>query len=381
MHRKWIALLLTLCLGASLCVPAAAGTNHMSNFRKTATYSNQFRDVARGAWYRSAVQTCYEYKLMSGASSTAFKPGSTLSVAEAIAMADRIHSIYTYGSCSLQSGSGSSWYQPFVDYALKNGVIQRGDFDNYTRPVTRAEMAYIFADALPPAELHAVNSIDHLTDVPRGKYYNSILLLYNAGVLTGSSPTCLFRPDDTITRAEAAAISARMAVTKQRRQFALLDAQNLSDVISGLTVYLPGTRETGTEGGTLPAFAALTSSSGLYRCEISAADYATLDTAKDITQLSRGEGKNALSAALSAAGYTMDIPSVSASDVRFATVRAYRYQFKATDSDGKSRLGFGYVFVRDQHLCTVSYLTLRDSTEFRTAIDALTLDGHAWQTV
>ena len=38
---------------------------------------------------------------------------------------------------------------------------------------------------------------------------------------------------------------------------------------------------------------------------------------------------------------------------------------------------FAYAFVRGGKLCTVSYLTVRDSTEFRAAIDALTLDGAA----
>ena len=54
-------------------------------------------------------------------------------------------------------------------------------------------------------EKRMVNRIDHLTDVLQGKYYHSILLLYNAGVLTGSGPECAFRPEATITRAELSA--------------------------------------------------------------------------------------------------------------------------------------------------------------------------------
>ena len=42
---------------------------------------------------------------------------------------------------------------------------------------------------------------------------------------------------------------------------------------------------------------------------------------------------------------------------------------------GTTGCAFAYAFVRGGKLCTVSYLTVRDSTEFRAAIDALTLDG------
>ena len=70
----------------------------------------------------------------------------------------------------------------------------------------------------------------------------------------------------------------------------------------------------------------------------------------------------------------MSIPSVRATEVSFGAVRAYRYEFRATDADGKERLCFGYTFIKDGNLCSVTFLALRDSAEFRTAIDALTLD-------
>ena len=69
------------------------------------------------------------------------------------------------------------------------------------------------------------------------------MLLYNAGVLTGSGPECAFRPEATITRAELSALAARMILPKERKRFVVLDRQDLSDLIGGLTVYLPGSRD------------------------------------------------------------------------------------------------------------------------------------------
>lgn len=365
--RKLTAWMLSLALALTLCAPALAEENHMSNFVQAKTYNQTFKDVWSGAWYAPTVETCYEYGLMNG-SGGMFHPQDTLSVAETLAIAGRIHQIYTKGAGTLKSGSGADWYQPFVDYALENGLIQADDFADYTLPATRAEVAYIFARALPPGELHAINKIDHLPDVSRGKYYNSILLLYNAGVLTGSGRTCEFYPDETITRAEAATIAARMAVIKLRKQFVMYDKVSLDALVPGLTVYLPlGSRETG-EGT-----ARLVSASGSYTCEVSVQK----SDAADITALTKTAGKKLLAASLSAAGYTMSIPSVSAVDASFGDVNAYRYQFTASDSEGAERLCFSYVLIENGQLCTVSFLALQDSTEFRTAIKALTLNGAA----
>ena len=370
--KKLMIFLLAAVLTVHL-IPAAAAAPHMSNFEKNQSYTKPFSDVWSGAWYAQDVKTCYEYGLMTGSGGGKFTPGGTLTVAQALAIACRIHDIYTNGKSTLKNGS-SVWYQPYVDYAVENGIMEEGEFTDYTRPATRGETACFFAAALPPAELHAVNDIDHLTDVPRGPYYNAVLLLYNAGVLTGSGPDCRFRPDDTITRAEIAAITCRMVQPSARKHFVLLDGHDLGDAIPGLTVYMPGERVEQTEE-TLARFAALISDSGQYRCEVSAANYATLDPSKDVTQLSKKEAKYGLSAALGGVGFEMDISTVSVQDTAFGSVAAYRYEFRADDGEGQRYLCFGYVFVRDGALCTVTYLTMRDSTEFRAVIAAPMLDG------
>lgn len=363
--KKRISLFLAAVLAVSLCANVPAAENHMSNFTKSATYSGIYTDVWSGAWYASSVKLCYEYGLMHGTYGK-FNPKNTVTVAEALAIADRIHQIYTTGESTLKSASGAEWYLPYVDYAVKNGIISDTAFTDYTKAASRAEIAYIFADALPPAELHAVNDIDYLTDVLMGKYYYSVLLLYNAGVLTGSGPDCLFRPNDTITRAEIAAVASRMILPKERKKFFLLDKQDLGDLVPELTVYMPGEREDRADGS-----AALVNAEKPYRCEV----YAQSDSAAAITAYTRGEVKQRLAQSLSAAGYTMSIPSVSAADVSFGAVSAYRYEFKAAGSDGREYLCFSYALIRNGQFCSVTFLTTRDSTEFRTIIDALTLCG------
>ena len=217
--KKLLSAILALCMAVSLCATALAAPNSMANFVKTNTYSNQFKDVSASHWAASAVRACYEYNLMNG-SGGKFNLNGNLTVAEALVMADRIHQIYTTGANTLKNGS--PWYQPYVDYAIENGLIAEGDFSNYNAAITRADMAYIFASALPLSELPARNDIDSLPDVKVGdKHATEIFMLYRAGVLTGSGPLGTFYPNNTITRAEAAAILSRIALPSERRTFQL----------------------------------------------------------------------------------------------------------------------------------------------------------------
>ena len=236
--KKLLSAALSLCLALSLCTPAFAAANSLDNFQQTATYNNNFSDVSATSWAASAVETCYEYGLMNGTGNGRFSPNGTLSVAEALVMADRVHAIYTTGESTLENGS--PWYQPYVDYAIENGIIQEGDFNSYTANATRAEMAYIFANALPDSALPAINDIDTLPDVEAvTPYATEIFTLYNAGVLTGSDVYGTCNPSTTITRAEAAAIIARVAIAEERREVTLL-----MDVLWGSSITLAMPQDT-----------------------------------------------------------------------------------------------------------------------------------------
>lgn len=69
------------------------------------------------------------------------------------------------------------------------------------------------------SDFAVVNDIDYdyIPDVSeRSEYADEILALYRAGILTGDERTRAFRPSDTITRAEAAAIISRVALPTTR---------------------------------------------------------------------------------------------------------------------------------------------------------------------
>lgn len=190
-------------------------------FNKTLTYrQGQFVDVPAGSWFTNNISEAYELGLMKGSGDT-FNPDGSVTLAEAITMAARIHRIYNTGSESFDQSIGTHWYQTYYDYAYNNGIIEVGQFDGNTADsvATRAQFAKILAKSLPKEALTQINTIPDGTIPDIGNdvdYAASVYVLYRAGVLTGSDSQGSFLTSTNIRRLEAASIIARMAVSNNR---------------------------------------------------------------------------------------------------------------------------------------------------------------------
>lgn len=194
------------------------------HFPRVNVYSQgQFTDVPAGQWYTDSVKQAFELGLMVGESDNIFKPQDNVTVAQAITMAARVHSIYTTGAESFQPSE--IWYQVYLDYAFQNGIISYAYYNSdVTQTATRAQFAEIFANALPAEALSPINKVTEgaIPDVPASAYYaGHVYKLYRAGILSGSDVNGTFSPDSYITRQEAAAIVSRMAESSSRVKFTL----------------------------------------------------------------------------------------------------------------------------------------------------------------
>ena len=189
------------------------------NFKAANTYTpGQFRDVAENFWGAPNIAKAYELGLMKGEGASSFAPNGTVTVAQTLTMAARLHSICTTGKESfVQSGV---WYQTYVDYCKANGILKR-DFDDYNAPIKRCDFADIMAAALPAAALSAINDIGEIPDVGKADpYAGAVYTLYRAGILTGNDAAGTFGPETSINRAAAAAIVTRMAAPALRKNIA-----------------------------------------------------------------------------------------------------------------------------------------------------------------
>ena len=171
-----------------------------------------FTDIPAEEWFFQNVRDAFELGLMKGAGAGKFNPLGNISLAEAITVAARIHSLATTGEEKFEQGN--PWYQVYADYALENGIISSIPA-NITSNATRLQFAEILANALPESDLAAINTVDDgiIPDVASNA---AVYKLYRAGVLTGGDDKGTFSPSNSISRAEVSAIVARMALPETR---------------------------------------------------------------------------------------------------------------------------------------------------------------------
>lgn len=193
--------------------PATAG---MDNFSPSYSYyDGLFWDVGQNDWFEENVACAYELGLMNGMGGGSFAPHSEVTLAQAITLAARIHSIYYTGSDNFAPSPSGSWYTPYVIYANQNDIPC--NFYDLNRPATREQFVYILSAALPKSALPAIPTnqwaID-FSDYNYCAYTDAIDLMTRAGIIQGMQDGyggLQFDPSSTINRASVSAIVTRMA--------------------------------------------------------------------------------------------------------------------------------------------------------------------------
>ena len=192
--------LIALALSTALLAGSAAAIAPEEAFPAVNTYPG-FADVAGSAWYAATVQTCYEVGLMTG-TGAGFAPDQVLTVGEVAAIAARMNEAIT-GEAIPVSDSALPWYTSYVDYLEKLGVA----VPDPVKQATRQEFIAMLAAVVPEDMLTPINQITALPDTA------------DAAVDDWGT----FAPDKTLTRAETAAMVARVARPELRENFSPAD--------------------------------------------------------------------------------------------------------------------------------------------------------------
>lgn len=216
MKKRFISGILAAALLLAL-IPAASAAG-LEQFRRSGTYAG-YPDVAADAWYVPGIRGACELGLMQGYEDGTFRPTEDLTVAQALALACRIHSIYNDNGTEFVQGS--PWYQVYVDYAVTNKIMAPGLLEP-TAAATREQFAYLMCGAVSLKALKAVNEVDTLPDVrEKSTFGGFVFRLYRAGVLTGSDAYGSFYPGSTIRRCDVAAILTRLTDPALRQKLTL----------------------------------------------------------------------------------------------------------------------------------------------------------------
>lgn len=199
MKKKWMSLVLSLCLMISL-MPATVMAS-----------SEGYTDIPEGNWSVSAVNAAKDYGLMQGTDTGVFGFGSTITKAEFITVLDRMFGweLISPEVPTLSNVTKDQWYYNYVETALSHGVIDPGKTFAPSAPITREEMAVMLVKGLGYDTLaqSAASLGSPFTDVTNNVGY--ITIAGDIGMTKGTSDTT-FSPAVTAKREEAAAMLVRV---------------------------------------------------------------------------------------------------------------------------------------------------------------------------
>ena len=169
-----------------------------------------FSDVPADAWYAEYVQTVYEKGLFSGTGDGVFSPDANMTYAQFLVVLSQF-------SGETIPASDGDWYQGYVDWAKKKGLIPseiQSGFDP-DAPITRQDMAALFGTFLGTYDHDSstVNSGDAaFADGGSIADYaaDGVQTCYELGIMSGKDGNA-FDPLGTATRAEVAVTMTQMA--------------------------------------------------------------------------------------------------------------------------------------------------------------------------
>ena len=175
-----------------------------------------FLDVSDSAWYGEYVDIAYNTGIINGKADGKFDPDATMTCGEAAKIAASMHALIYNNPISTAKSDTDEWYVPFTNYCYENGIFGSHINIKWNKPITRAQMAYVFA--------HAETSYDYINevieeDIPdvhaATPYGYEILELYEKGIAVGDE-TISFHPGENIKRSEVAAIISRILFSDMR---------------------------------------------------------------------------------------------------------------------------------------------------------------------
>ena len=177
-----------------------------------------FTDVAAASWYYDSVRTVWENSIFQGTAHDRFSPNIGMTRAMFVQVIANLEGVdllaYSDIAATFNDVSASAWYFAAVEWAVRQGIVRGVGDGNFApnAPVTREQMAVMLHNYIDFAEITLpFSEIIGFADQNDISYwaYDAISAMKAAGIITGR-PDGRFDPQTTATRAEAAAIFARL---------------------------------------------------------------------------------------------------------------------------------------------------------------------------
>ena len=180
----------------------------------------EFADVAPTHWANANIKKAAKIGAFSGYEDGTFRPENQITHGEFIKAVIAIVYDGDVTTAPKATTTWAEWAQPYLNAAFQMGIMNRDDVDILSQgtPMTRAEVAKIATRVFEYFNqyIDATNDADTIfndLNTTPNRYKPFIAKAYTAGILAGYEDGT-FRPDNTLTRAEAAAIITRIADIK-----------------------------------------------------------------------------------------------------------------------------------------------------------------------
>lgn len=203
MVRRWISCALCAAmLLLALCVPAAAeSTDTWYEYSEAQNGALSFPDVSDGDWFYNDVTALSAAGVIGGFADGTFRPSSTVTTGQALKM------VLLAAGFDEPEPVASHWARGYLDLALAEGVLQRGEITDLDITISRQLLATVAARAMQ-AEKTAMQYT--FSDAPN----DDVQALVDCGIIGGYSDQT-FRPQNSLTRAELSAIVHRIYMHRQ----------------------------------------------------------------------------------------------------------------------------------------------------------------------
>ena len=175
-----------------------------------------YTDITPSHWAYYNILDLAEKGILKGYQGTAFQPERIVTYGEFVKMAVIADTGTDPGNAS---GKNINWASNYYAAALTNGYFNEREIPKslLSLSIPRDKVALIVSSIVGDTEIPFPNMLlSDFTDLNQStEYVNEILTAYAAGVVGGFSDGT-FRPEDSLTRAEAAVIIDRLAEVSLR---------------------------------------------------------------------------------------------------------------------------------------------------------------------
>ncbi len=175
--------------------------------------ASNYTDLSGGEWFYEDLTTLVDQGIVAGYEDGTFRPDNPMYVDGFIKM--------TVTLMGENPGNGQVyWAQPYIDKAIELGLISDGEFERYTRPISRQEAARIIAEVIrhteevPPYSYY-IYEIEDYTEMSESDQ-DDVALAMATGILTGYEDGT-FRGSEEMTRAQGMVVIGRIMDESKRQ--------------------------------------------------------------------------------------------------------------------------------------------------------------------